>query len=456
MAGRPRRRLRRSVDTVARCSSLYAARADARRRRRRHRAARAHRAAARHGRAVHARPAPPVAAAVERRHARAAGRPRRARTPPRSESSCSCCSPAATRWRLRRRWYGHALHHRLLGAAARRVERPRSGWTPPSRCRSWRRWPPPSRVALFARPHPGALPARLAGLPHDPAGARAGGAGRRLLPDDVPSRLAGEVAPHRDALRADRAQPAGHRPGAAAGEPGADRSDSRASPISSPPGRRARPSTPAPTAPSRSGRRPRSRAIPSLRRSRSTAATERLRQPLRLQPARRPQRARRARTSARATGTWPKRCRPSSPRSAASCTPAVPSASAARPTSSWARSSSTRCSTTRTCRSLVADAVRRRCCRPPIRCAPPASPARTSSTRSTAGAARRSTRHAAPHGRSTTRCSRRSSSRATRSGRGCGAAREPFDVYLLNDRGGIYALGFPSVTASATSSTSPS
>ena len=46
---------------------------------------------------------------------------------------------------------------------------------------------------------------------------------------------------------------------------------------------------------------------------------------------------------------------------------------------------------------------------------------------------------------------------ARRSGRGCDAARTVSDVYLLNDRGGIYALGFPVIAPrSVTSSTSPS
>jgi hypothetical protein len=59
--------------------------------------------------------------------------------------------------------------------------------------------------------------------------------------------------------------------------------------------------------------------------------------------------ARRAPRSARATGTWPRRCRPSSPRSAASArrTRAVRRADLRRRSSG--RSSCTRCSTTRTC-----------------------------------------------------------------------------------------------------------
>ena len=52
-------------------------------------------------------------------------------------------------------------------------------------------------------------------------------------------------------------------------------------------------------------------------------------------------------------------------------------------------------------------------------------PGGTSSTPSTAGAARRSTRRATPPGRSTTRCSPASSSRATRSGPAAARARQP-------------------------------
>ena len=70
-----------------------------------------------------------------------------------------------------------------------------------------------------------------------------------------------------------------------------------------------------------------------------------------------------------------------------------------------ARSSSTRCSTTRTCRSSRRRTRTSSCCGPPIRSAARASPGATSSSRSTAGAGRRSMRPTSPRGRSTMPCS---------------------------------------------------
>ena len=72
--------------------------------------------------------------------------------------------------------------------------------------------------------------------------------------------------------------------------------------------------------------------------------------------------------------------------------------------------------------------------------------AATSSSRSTAGAARRSSHRAPASGRCPTRSSSGWWSRASRSGRRSSAAAETFRVYFLSDRGGIYALGYPVIT----------
>ncbi len=70
-----------------------------------------------------------------------------------------------------------------------------------------------------------------------------------------------------------------------------------------------------------------------------------------------------------------------------------------------------------------------------------------SSSSSTGGAGRRSTRPAHGSGSCPTRCSTGWSSRASRSGPPWNAAANVFRVYFLNDRFGIYALGYPVITS---------
>ena len=102
------------------------------------------------------------------------------------------------RWRLRRRWYGHIF---TIGCWVL----PLVVWNGLIRLDAAEQMPQMAAIAGGHRHRhlraadPGALPPRLAGVPDDPAGARAGRAGGRLLPDDVPPRLAGEVAARRDA-----------------------------------------------------------------------------------------------------------------------------------------------------------------------------------------------------------------------------------------------------------------
>ncbi len=109
------------------------------------------------------------------------------------------------------------------------------------------------------------------------------------------------------------------------------------------------------------------------------------------------------------------------------------------------RSSCTRCSTTRTCRSSPRAARTWSCCVPPIRCADRACGPRRGIRvvrlephadlflpRHRVGASRRRVR----------RCRGVRDPFWTRLSRG----QDRFDVYLQNDRGGIYALGFPVVS----------
>ena len=200
---------------------------------------------------------------------------------------------------------------------------------------------------------------------------------------------------------------------------------------------------------SRCGRPRRWRAIRSRPRSRSTDADGAPAQPLRVQPAGGSERRRRGPTKRRAAGPWPRRWRRSSPTSAASTTPAAPCA--ARTASPWARSSCTRCSTTRTCRSPPRARRTWSCCSRSDAARGPGRPGRRRAIRRVRVEPHAaSTRRTRPPGRSTTlssRCVEQSRdpvwARLQRNG-------EPFDVFLMNDRGGIYALGFPAVVRART------
>ena len=345
---------------------------------------------------------------------------------------------------LRRRWYGHAFTIGCWVLPLVVVERPHPASTPPSRCRSWRRSrrPSPSRSSrgpLRARYRHGSQAFRLILLALGlvvPAVA--------FYPTMFQLAWQAKSRLVESALRAGGAQPAGHRPGAAPGEPGADRSIPGLADLVG-------------AAPARSLRRARTdRAFQiwqatALARYPVTSSVEvygrdgtlvsrfafNLPEDLSAAP-----------RSDERTCSWDvaEEVSPFFAEERRVSTPAAPSASAARPAHRRARSSCTRCSTTRTCRSPRRGRRTCSCCSPATPLADaPASRATTSSTRSTAGAARRfySSRGTAWPLDDAVFAPRRA---VARSGLGAAAARngEPFDVYLLNDRGGIYALGFPS------------
>ena len=152
------------------------------------------------------------------------------------------------------------------------------------------------------------------------------------------------------------------------------------------------------------------------------------------------------RRSRAAAGRWPRKWRRSSPTSAASTTPGARSAAAARHASS-ARLSCTRCSTTRTCRSPPRARPTWSCCSPAIAARGPDAPgddvqyavygwSRTPlySSHETAWPLDDAVFALVEQSRDPVWARLRRND-------------EPFDVFLMNDRGGIYALGFPAVSA---------
>ncbi len=240
-------------------------------RRRGRRAARPHGAAPQHRGAIHGGSPALLAAAVEQRHAGASGRPGRgarsgpghhrpahARRPPAMAAAAAVVRPRA--------------HDRLLGAADPRVEQNRRRGRRRADAAAGGARGGDLRRALRA-PAPRPVPPRLAGIPDDPAGARPGHSRGGVLSHDVPPRLAGQVPAHRDPVCARRAQPA--RPPSRRSSRRAWRSSTRfrAWPIWSARRRLPAPTTRPPISRSRSGRPPRSPAIRSRRRWKSTGAT---------------------------------------------------------------------------------------------------------------------------------------------------------------------------------------
>ena len=352
---------------------------------------------ARHGRAIHARPAPLLAAAVERRHGRPAGRAGRCarhglwrrRPAPSCRALCrGACGGAGTGTPSR----SAAGSLPLVAWNASRAARCRRADAAAGRARRHG-----GRGALRSA-DPGALPPGLAGVPPDAADARARRAGARVLSRRCSiCAWQAKTRARRDALRARRRSTSGRRSrrccrracsrsissrdsptsvGAAPRPPGSDAVTDRAFQVWQA------------TGAGHATRHVVGRALRTRRHAR---------QPLRLQPARRSQRSRRTSRRARLhVGRRSRRCRRSSPTSAACCTPGR-ALCVGDPAA------------TRIVGSIVVHAVldyenlpfissqtpvRASCCARPTRCARQACRAATSSSPSTAGAARRSTRRA--------------------------------------------------------------